>query len=80
MGEIIRRTFEASKHPAGSAERIELNKDARTSEYQTSYRYLLRRPFLMSDGSPHPTQRYIDRAFRTKSEAQINAVETAVQS
>jgi hypothetical protein len=36
---IYKRTFEALKHPKGSAKRIELNKDAITSEYMLSYKY-----------------------------------------
>lgn len=36
---IHKRTFEALKHPKGSAERTELNKSAITSEYMPSYKY-----------------------------------------
>jgi hypothetical protein len=53
--DIIRRTFEAAKHPPGSEERAQLNRDARTSEYMPSYRY------LTSDG----------RSWRTKKEAAL---------
>ena len=67
--EILRRTFEAAKHPTGSEERQRLNRDAVTSEYMTSHRYAIRRPFLMSDGTPHPTQAYLLDTYRTKAEA-----------
>ena len=36
---IYRRTFEAKRHPKGSAERKRLNESAITSEYMPSYRY-----------------------------------------
>ena len=48
--EVVRRTFEASKHPKGSEERARLNRDARTSEYMPSYRY------MTSDGKSHRTK------------------------
>ncbi len=67
--QIMRRTFEARMHPHGSPERAALNGDVKTSEYYTSQPYLLRRPFIMSDGTPHPTQPFIDRTFRTRREA-----------
>jgi hypothetical protein len=67
--EILRRTFEAAKHPKGSAERQRLNWDAITSEYMTSHRYAIRHPFLMSDGTQHPTQPYLVTTHRTKAEA-----------
>ena len=38
---IKRRTFEAKKHPKGSAERKRLNGDALTSEYSPSYKYAM---------------------------------------
>lgn len=41
---IVRRTFEAKRHPAGSAERARLNLEPETSEYMTSYRYVVRTP------------------------------------
>lgn len=37
---VHRRTFEARRHPKGSAERKALNEDSRTSEYMTSHRYV----------------------------------------
>lgn len=67
--QIIRRTFEAAKHPKGSAERSALNCDAATSEYLPSYRYILRKPALMSDGTQNPSQRFHDLTFRTKADA-----------
>lgn len=70
---IHRRTFEAARFPKGSTERETLNKDVLTSEYMPSYRYLLRRPFLMSDGTPHPTQKYLDVTFTTRAEADAAA-------
>jgi hypothetical protein len=69
---IHRRTFEAARHPVGAPLRAALNRDAVTSEYMTSQRYLVRRRFLMSDGTPHPTQEFIDTTFRTKLEAEIS--------
>jgi hypothetical protein len=38
---IIKRTFDAKKHPKGSDERAKLNCNAATSEYMTSYKYLV---------------------------------------
>ncbi len=38
--EIIKRTFEAAKHPVGSEERARLNCSPVTSEYMPSYKYL----------------------------------------
>lgn len=67
---VLRRTFEARQYPKDSPERARLNLEALTSEYMPSYRYLVRRPFLMSDGSTHPTQPFIENAFRTKAEAE----------
>lgn len=64
---VHRRTFEAAKHPAGSAERARLNLCALTSQYMTGSPYLARYPFRMSDGTPHPTQSHISREFRTRS-------------
>ena len=63
--ELLRRTFAAKQHPIGSAERAAMNSDVLTSEYYPSQRYLLRRPFIMTDGTPHPTQPFIDRTFRS---------------
>jgi hypothetical protein len=76
--EILRRTFEAAKYPKGSEERARLNCDAVTSEYMTSYRYAVRRPFTMSDGTPHPTQPYLIDTYRTKAEA-VRAAERLAQ-
>jgi hypothetical protein len=70
MGEVLRRTFEAQKHPKGSADRARLNLDPLTSEYMPSHRYLLRTPALMSDGTPNPVQKFYDNTYRTKAEAE----------
>lgn len=67
--QVIRRTFEAAKHPKGSSKRAKLNSDVETSEYYPSQPWLLRRNFLMSDGTPHPTQQFIDSTFRTRRDA-----------
>ena len=67
---VLRRTFEAKKFPEGSAERAKFNEDALTSEYMPSYKYLLRKPALMSDGTPHPNQKWNTRQFKTKAEAE----------
>ena len=37
---VKRRTFEALKHPAGSEERIALNKDPLTSEHSPAFEWL----------------------------------------
>lgn len=71
--DVLRRTFAAAKHPAGSAERARLNRDTLTSEYYTSHRYMTRQPFTMSDGKPHPTQPHLCRTFRSKPEADTYA-------
>lgn len=57
--EVVRRTFEASKHPKGSAERARLNLEWETSEYMPSHRYGVR-------GTPY--------TFRTKGEAEMRAI------
>lgn len=72
-GQILRRTFEARNHPEGSPERARLNCDVLTSEYMTGQRYLFRKPFLMSDGTPHPTQKFNDKTFTTKRQATAEA-------
>ena len=36
---IVKRTFEALKHPKGSTQRIALNKNWETSEYMTSQKF-----------------------------------------
>jgi len=46
--EVIKRTFEAKKHPKGSAERKRLNEDNVTSEYMTSYKYAVKGKNLSS--------------------------------
>ena len=74
--QIFRRTFEAAKHPLGSAERARLNQSSITSEYQPSHRYTVQQEFRMSDGSLHP-QRWIRHEFRTKTEAEVFCKECA---
>lgn len=68
---LHRRTFEANKFPKGSPERERLNLDALTSEFNPSYRYLVREVALMSDGSPNTAQGHHDHSFRTKLEAEL---------
>jgi hypothetical protein len=70
MSQLIKRTFAAAKYPKGSEERTLLNGDAATSEYLPSYRYLVRKPFIMRDGTQNPVQKYIEQTFRTKAEAE----------
>lgn len=41
--EIIKRTFEAKKFPAGSVARVRLNGDAITSQYNPSIKFLVYR-------------------------------------
>lgn len=69
---IIRRSFCAAKHPKGSVERARLNLDAATSEYLPGERYIVRRRAVMSEGTPNPAQRFHDRGFRTKGEAEAH--------
>ena len=57
---VVKRTLEALKHPKGSKEREELNKDWLTSEYMTSHKYGLRG----DDGSHLPF------TYRTKAAAE----------
>ena len=66
---IIRRTFEAWKYAKGSKERANLNSDVVTSEYMKSYKYVLRCPAFLSDGTPNPAQKYHDRTFTNKGDA-----------
>lgn len=54
---IVKRTFEAAKHPAGSPERAKLNLDGATSEFFPSYKYIVRAPGFT-------------QAVRTKAEAE----------
>jgi len=68
--EIHKRTFEASKHPKGSAERAEFNNDPLTSEYYTSEPWLCRKEALMGDGSPNPRQKWHNKTFRTRKDAE----------
>jgi len=75
MKTVIRRTFEAAKHPAGGSRRQELNERTETSEYMPSHRYMVQWPALMSDGSPNPAQSHHNRTFRTKAEAEQFAKE-----
>ena len=56
-----RRTFEALKYPKGSPERAALNLSALTSEYMSSYRYMV----LDDNGKPISAT-----SCRTKAEAQ----------
>lgn len=41
---IVKRTFDAAKHPVGSPERARLNLDPATSEYMTGYKYAVQVP------------------------------------
>lgn len=65
-----RRTFEAAQHGKESEERARLNRDALTSEYMPSHRYIVKEPALMSDGRQNPTQQFFNHTFRTKGEAE----------
>ena len=67
--EILKRTFEAAKHPKNSQERVRLNCDPLTSEYSTGSPWLARFPALMSDGTPNPAQRWHNAGFKTKNDA-----------
>lgn len=62
---VVRRTFEAAKHPKGSPERTRLNLDWLTSEYMTSYRYGVR-----NDDGSKVTVGIGSDTFRTKGEAE----------
>jgi len=58
---VKRRTFEAVKHPDGSPRRAELNKNTLTSEYMTSYKYVI----CNDNGTPTMC------CYRTKGEAEL---------
>jgi len=64
--EIKKRTFEASKYPKGSIERIELNKNSLTSEYMVSHKYIL---FVHVDADEKYNAITYNYNFRTKSDA-----------
>jgi len=68
---LHRRTFEAKKFAKDSADRERLNLDPLTSEFNPSYKYLVREVALMSDGYPNPAQEFHNREFRTKLEAEL---------
>lgn len=55
---IKKRTFEALKHPEGSPERIKLNEELITSEYQQDYKYIIE------------VGNYQLHAFKTRKEAE----------
>ena len=55
--EFGKRTFEASKYPAGSPERKKYNADTKTSEYMRSHKYY-------SKGENHSL------SFRSRAEAE----------
>lgn len=57
---VVKRTFEALKHPKGSAERSQLNLDWLTSEYLPGHKYGVRE----DDGTHTPF------TYRTKAEAE----------
>jgi hypothetical protein len=61
IGLVQRRTFEALKWAKGSPMRIALNKNALTSEYLPSYKYLYS---VFDDG-----HKISSESFRTKAEA-----------
>jgi len=65
---IIRRTFEALKHPKFSLKRTDLNAKTETSEYYPSKRYAVVRGYGQS--------RRVD-CFRTKKEAEERAKQYA---
>ena len=46
-----------------------MNKDALTSEYYPSHKYLLHIQAVMNDGTPNPVQKWHDYTYRTKREA-----------
>jgi len=66
--EIIQRTFEAKKYPVGSKERLKFNLKPETSEYMTSYKFIVREHF------PETETHYAyksDHSFETLKEAKI---------
>lgn len=71
--QVLPRTFKARNEPVGSAARAGYNADPLTSEYMPSHRYLVRRPAVMSDGSPNPSQAFHDSTFPTKRQAEAYA-------
>lgn len=66
---LARRTFGALEYPKGSPSRMLLNENALTSEYYTSHKWIVLEPFLMSDGTPHPTQKNFASTFKIKKDA-----------
>jgi hypothetical protein len=68
MKTLHKRTF-AAKNASGE-ERAKLNEDTLTSEYMTSYKWVVRWPGVMSNGDPNPVQPFHTRAFVTKSQAE----------
>ncbi len=67
--QIIKRTFEALNYPEGSEERKQLNRSGLTSQYFTSYKWIIRRPFYMSDGKSLHPQVWQDDEYKTLKEA-----------
>jgi hypothetical protein len=63
---VVKRTFEAAKHPMGSPERMRLNNDWLTSVFMRSHRYGVRN----DDGSETPF------TYRSKAEAERKAKES----
>lgn len=74
MIEVLKRTFEASEHPADSVARLIANRDVLTSQYMTSHRYMVRWLAFMTDGTPSTAQKYFTSTFRTKGEAEAYAL------
>lgn len=62
--QVVRRSFEAAKHPKGSTEREHLNADWRTSEYMTSHKF----------GIVDAAGNRLPFTFRTKAEAEAKAL------
>lgn len=65
--EIIKRTFEAEKHPKGSPERAKLNENQITSEYMHGTKYIA---FIHLDENEHNGSVTHNRGFATKTECQ----------
>lgn len=66
--ELIKRTFEAKFYKVGSEERNRLNCDPKTSEYMTSYKYMVK--CHVPETKTHLAHTY-SKQFKTKAEAEI---------
>jgi hypothetical protein len=72
--EVIKRTFEAEKHPKGSPERAKLNEEGLTSEYMHSQKYTA---FIHIPANETHLQITHHRSFATKGQAEQWIIDNA---